>query len=63
MEINKELGIKVAENTDEKFWTDTREKCVEAIAAEYRNLKINEKMMVLCDEELKLFGKPNNKKI
>jgi hypothetical protein len=57
---NEELGVKIAENSDEVFWTETREKCKEAIAAEHRNLKINNTMLDLCEEQLKLIGKPNN---
>ena len=53
---NKEIGVKIAENTDEKFWTETKEKCEEAVKAEYRNLKINEVLIELCGEQLKLFG-------
>ncbi len=56
---NEELGVKIAENTDEVFWSETKEKCEEAIKAEKRNIKINKKMIELCDEQLKLFGKPN----
>ena len=50
---NKELGVKISENSDEKFWEETREKCSEAIAVENRNLKINQKMLELCEDELK----------
>ena len=50
---DKKLGVKVAEDSDERFWTETREKCLEAIKAEKRNLKINEKMLELCKEELR----------
>jgi hypothetical protein len=53
---NKELGLKIAENTDEAFWTETKNKCQEAIAAEIRNIKINEVLIGLCEEQLKLFG-------
>jgi len=48
----KELGVKIAENTDEKFWAEMKEKCTEAIKAEERNTKINKKMIQLADEEL-----------
>ena len=51
---NEELGLKIAENSDEAFWTETKEKCLEAIAAEERNLKINKRMIDLCDEQLKV---------
>ena len=53
---DEKLGVKIAENTDESFWTETKEKCQEAIAAEHRNLKINEQLIKLCEEQLKLFG-------
>lgn len=46
------LGLKIAENSDEKFWTETKEKCEEAIAAEKRNIKINEKLIELCNSQL-----------
>ena len=49
---NEELGVKIAENTDEAFWTETKEKCETALKAEARNVKINEKMLELCKEEL-----------
>jgi hypothetical protein len=53
---DKDLGVKIAETTDEAFWTDTKEKCLQAIDAEKRNMKINEKMLELCKKELELFG-------
>ena len=49
---NKELGVKIAENTDEKFWTETKEKCEEAIKSEQRNIKINEVLIKLCEKQL-----------
>jgi len=53
MQENKELGIKIAENTDEAFWEDMKDKCEEALKAETRNIKINEHMLKLAKEELK----------
>ena len=50
---NEKLGVKIAENSDESFWTETKEKCEEALKAEERNIKINKKMKELCEEELK----------
>jgi len=50
---NEELGVKIAETTDESFWTDTKEKCLKAIDAENRNIKINQTMLALCEEQLK----------
>jgi len=52
---NEELGLKIAENTDEAFWAETKKKCEDAIAAEERNMKINKKMIELCEEQLKTF--------
>ena len=49
---SKELGVKISENKDETFWAETKEKCLEAIAAEERNLKINRTMIKLCEEQL-----------
>lgn len=49
---NKELGLKVSESPDETFWTETLEKCKEAIAAEERNLKINQVIIKLCEQQL-----------
>jgi hypothetical protein len=60
---DKELGVKIAEDSDETFWTETKQKCLEAIAAEKRNLKINKRIIRLCEEQLKLCREPNNQKI
>jgi len=49
---NEELGLKIAENSDEKFWTETKEKCEKAIKSELRNIKINESILSLCEEQL-----------
>jgi hypothetical protein len=53
MEQIKELGVKIAENTDERFFLELKEKCEDALKAEARNIKINKKMLELCEEELK----------
>ena len=52
MQENKELGIKVAENSDEAFWENMREQCENALKAEARNIKINEHMLLLANKEL-----------
>lgn len=49
---DKALGVKVAVDKDEAFWAETKEKCEEAIGAEKRNIKINERLIKLCEEEL-----------
>jgi len=50
---DKELGIKIAEDSDEAFWTDTKEKIETSNKAEARNAKVRAKMLELCNEELK----------
>ena len=52
MEEIKDLGVKIAENTDEAFWENMKEQCENALKAEARNNKINKKMLELCKEEL-----------
>ena len=49
----KNLGVKIAEDSDEKFWTEMQEKCTEAIKTEHRNIKVNEILLKLCEEQLK----------
>lgn len=49
---DKELGLKVAENSDEAFWTERKEEIEKANKAEARNAKIREVMLKLCEEEL-----------
>ena len=49
---NKELGVKIAEDSDEKFWAETKEKIETSNKAEARNAKVREVMLKLCKEEL-----------
>jgi hypothetical protein len=46
------LGVKVAADTDEAFWTDTKEKVLDSNKAEARNAKVREVMLELCNKEL-----------
>jgi hypothetical protein len=50
---DESLGLKIAENSDEKFWTETLEKCKEGIKSAERNIKLDKKMIELCEQELK----------
>ncbi len=52
---DEKLGLKIAENSDEKFWTETKEKCEEGIKSAKRNILLDEKLIELCDEQLKKF--------
>ena len=49
---NEELGVKIAEDTDEAFWTDTKEKIETSDKAEARNAKVRAVMLELCNKEL-----------
>jgi len=49
---DKDLGVKIAEGTDESFWTEMQEKCTESIKTEHRNIKVNENLLKLCKEQL-----------
>ena len=50
---DKELGLKIAENSDEAYWTELKEKCIKAIETAERNIKVDKKVIELCDIELK----------
>ena len=50
---NEELGVKIAETTDESFWTEQKENLIKANEAEERNAKIRTTMLKLCNEQLK----------
>ena len=50
---NEELGVKIAEDSDEAFWTETKEKIETSDKAEARNTKVRAVMLELCNEELK----------
>ena len=53
MEKIDELGVKIAEDTDEKFWAETKEKIEISDKAEARNAKVRAVMLELCNKELK----------
>jgi len=49
---DKKLGVKIAENSDEAFWTEQKENIIKANEAETRNAKIRALMLELCEKEL-----------
>ena len=53
---DEKTGIMIAEDKDEAFWIETKEKCEEAVAAEKRNMKINQRLIELCEKELKAYA-------
>jgi len=48
-----ELGLKIAENSDEAYWHELKEKCIKAIETAERNIKVDKKVIELCEIELK----------
>ena len=50
---DEKLGLKIAENSDEAYWTELKEKCTKAIETAERNIKVDKKVIELCDIELK----------
>ena len=53
---NEELGVKIAENTNEAFWTEQKENIIKANEAEARNAKIRANMLALCEKELSIIS-------
>jgi len=49
---NKELGVKIAVDTDEKFWSEQKKTMEDADKVEARNSKIRAKLLELSNEEL-----------
>ena len=49
---DEELGVKIAEDSDEAFWTETKEKIEESDKSEARNAKVRAVMLELCNKEL-----------
>lgn len=45
----KEIGLKVAVNKNEAFWTRTKEKAEEGILAAQREIIIDKEIVKLCD--------------
>ena len=50
---DEKLGVKIAENSDEAFWTNKKEEVINSIAEVKRNQLILEKLLELCEELLK----------
>jgi hypothetical protein len=50
---NKDLGLKVAEDSEEKFWTDLKEKCEKDIKSSEQTIAIAKHIIELCKEKIK----------
>ena len=49
---NKELGLKIALNPDEAFWTQLKEKCEKEIDNNRREIIINEAVIQLAEKKI-----------
>lgn len=49
---DKELGLKIAESKEEKFWSETLEKCKEHIQNFKYEIEINEAIRDFCEKKL-----------
>ncbi len=49
---DKELGVKIAEDTEEEFWSNKKEETEKSLKIEERNIKILNQMLELCKKEL-----------
>jgi hypothetical protein len=49
---DKELGLKIATNEEEAFWTRTKENAQKEIENNLRINMMNQKIIELCDEKL-----------
>lgn len=50
---DEKLGLKIAENSEEAFWTTTKEQCEKSIEEQEHHIKIQKTIIALCNEELK----------
>lgn len=46
------LGIKIAENPDQAFWTQLKEKCMRDIETHKREIIINEAIIELSEQKI-----------
>lgn len=49
---HKELGLKIAENPEEKFWIEMKDKCTKAIESNHREIIINEEIVKLAEKKI-----------
>jgi hypothetical protein len=50
---HKDLGLKVAENSEEKFWIELKEKCEKDIASSKQTIEIAKTIIELCKKKIK----------
>lgn len=54
---DEKLGLKIAENPEEAYWTHTKEKCIKANELMRREIELNDVILAHCDLKLAPFKK------
>jgi hypothetical protein len=49
---SKDIGLKVAENPEEAFWTQALKRCKDAIFNSEKEIEINKEILKLCNKKL-----------
>ncbi len=50
---DKELGLKISENPEEKFWTEIRDKCEKDLDISKKEQEINEYLLKFYEKKAK----------
>ena len=50
---DKSIGLKIAEDSEEEFWTNFKKKAISSKELAEKEIVINEHLILLCDEKLK----------
>ena len=54
---DREIGLKIAESPEEKFWQDMKKKCEDMLKQCEHEIIIQNAIKALSDEKLKVFSK------
>ena len=58
---DKELGLKIAENKDEAFWTKFKTDAIKEIDMANKTIEINNHLIVLAEKKIQESLKPEEK--
>jgi len=56
---DKKIGLKIAEDKEEEFWTKAKEKVEQSIFNSEKEIEINKEVLKLCNDKLKNYKKQN----
>ena len=54
---DKAIGLKIAENPEEAYWTQTKNKCETSIDLMKKEIELNEVILKYASEKLELMNK------